>query len=69
METEDTMLESIFSAAGGNAELETMLEAIMGGHEKPAEIAEATGIDVKRVYQLRRTLQRRLQAREGAHDG
>ncbi len=68
-EADEAALKIIMSAAEGNEELETILEAMMNGHEKPAEIAEATGIDVKRVYQLRRTLNERIEARQGAHHG
>ena len=68
-EADEAAFELVMSAAEGDDELEKILEAMMEGNEKPAEIAEATGIDVKRIYQLRRKLNNRIEARQGAHHG
>jgi len=61
---EESLLEEIFTAAGKNPELQSVVDAIMDGNGKPTLIATATGLDVERVYQLLRTL-RRIDERRG----
>ena len=68
-EDHDATLERILSAVDGDDELTQVLEALMEGNEKPAEIAESTGMDVKRVYQLKRRLKARIEATQGATHG
>ena len=50
----------LFDATDGDEQLEQMIEAVLAGHEKSAEIAEAMGIPVKEVYNLTRKLKRRV---------
>lgn len=56
----DETLGKIYEAISGDEELQSIVDAIMSGYTKSREIAEITGFDVSRVYQLRRKLDRRL---------
>lgn len=66
VEEEERIAGEVFAAADENPELQRVVEAIMDGHGKPAEIAAATGFEVKRVYQLLRTLKRHVASRADA---
>jgi hypothetical protein len=66
---EERIAGEVFAAASGDQELERVVEAIMDGHGKAAEIAAATGFQVKRVYQLLRTLKRHVASRARAKAG
>lgn len=59
-EREGKVVDEIFKAVHGDAELELLVDAVMEGHTKPAEIAQAKGMEPRRVYQLIRKLKGRL---------
>ena len=63
-EREEQVWSEIIDAADGDVELEILVDSIMEGNSKPAEMAEEKGIDVQRIYQLRRKLRRRMRARK-----
>ncbi len=54
----DERIGQIYKAIGGDVELQAIMDAIMQGYIKPRDLAEITGINVKRVNQLKRTLDR-----------
>ncbi len=57
--SEDFLIE-LDEALQGDPELQRIVEAIVDGAEKPAEIAEEAGIATKAVYNARKRLQRKL---------
>lgn len=46
--------ESMLQKANGNSDYESLALCLMHGIDKPADIAEETGLDIKRVYYLNR---------------
>ena len=60
----DEIMSEAFAAAGEDAVLQKMLDAIMAGFVKADEIAEVSGLSVADVYQGSRRLQRRMKVVE-----
>jgi DNA-directed RNA polymerase specialized sigma24 family protein len=57
------IVDRALEAAGTDAVLVKLVEAIAEGCGKPAETAQATGLSVDQVYEATRKLRRRLSAR------
>lgn len=55
-------IDEVLAAAADDPILEKVVNAIIDGGYKSAEIAEATGLDVKVVYQATRKLRRRMES-------
>ena len=63
-EREERVLSEIFDAVDGDVELGALVEALMEGYTKPAEIAQAWNRDVKDVYPMVRKLKHRIEGRQ-----
>jgi hypothetical protein len=73
---EDRAFEVLIEECDGDPVLKRMVEAIFDGRDKPSEIAEATGIPTREIYNAARRLdrkceivRRRLQAERPRRDG
>ncbi len=57
-------VRAIFEAAGDDPILLKLVEVMMDGHEKPANIAKQMNVTADAVYQAQRKLRRRVEARK-----
>ena len=58
---EDRALDLLIDECADDEILINVLEAMMDGHEKPAEIAKAKGMSIKEVYNATKRLDRKLE--------
>ncbi len=58
---EDRALELLIDECGDDPVLMSVLEAMMDGYEKPAEISEHKGIPVKEIYNAAKRMDRKLE--------
>jgi hypothetical protein len=62
---EDRALDLLIDECADDEILINVLEAMMDGYEKPAEVAEAKGMSVKEVYNAPKRLDRKLEKVRG----
>ena len=62
-------VKAIFEAAGDDAVLLKVVEALMDGLEKPADITKLMNVTADVVYQAQRKLRRRVESRKAKEGG
>jgi hypothetical protein len=69
-EADGGLVDEVLEAAADDLILGKVVNAIIDGSYKSAEIAETTGLDVKVVYQAMRKLRRRIESarKKASHD-